>query len=201
MEAGIFFDCSEKLPFVSRWGTCTEEMGKEVAGMHFHQAFSQAARAAFPNWHAARVELAEPGRDADDLEARRQYIRSKTWRFVKVVTSPSKPRDMMLTCWVAGPLDHCNQRLQHLSAQRTVFDVLGAEGSPIEEAQKSFEAMIVEPLISGPLATYFWYYGMSDSVVNAARSLVVQMSGQLWYRFLDWDDWPLNFVRMVTSLL
>ena len=197
IEAGVLLDSSEQLPSSNRWGTCTETMSHEVAALHFHNALGQSAQVAFPHWSSAVADAVD-GDDPDDIAAQRQYVRSKTRRFVKVCSSAERRRNMLATAWVCAPLDHANQRLQHLGAQRgKTLEILDNEASPLTEAQRAFKSMLSDRLEDGPLSTVVWYYGFKAALLDDLRALVLSMSAQLWYRFLDLGSWPLRLLRMV----
>ena len=111
--------------------------------------------------------------DQDDAEAQRQYIRSKTRRFVKVATSMIKRRGLILITWVCAPLDHALQRVQHLSAQRgSVLQLLHLGTSPIVECQSALKSMMVSDLQDGPLDTVFGF-GFTDAVMNLRTQRVL----------------------------
>ena len=69
--------------------------------------------------------------------------------------------------------------------------------SPIAEARRSFKAMLTEPIEHSCLATLFWFHGSGGKLIDSVRQHIVEMDGQLWWRFLDFDAWPLRMTRMV----
>ena len=196
VEAGVLLSPAERPPISNRWGSCTTEMSHVTDSCHRHNALGQAAMTAFPHWRSARADHVN-SEDPDDIEAQRQYIRSKTWRFVKVTSSAPKRRNMMLVTWVCAPLDHAVQRVQHLSSQRgSVLTMLDDEYSPIVECQLAFAEMIGSNLESesGSLSTAFWFYGFGSQVINEVRAMIGQMSALMWYKFLDFETWPLWYL-------
>lgn len=195
VSSGLLVDSSITVPSINRWGTCTQAMSHIAAGMHFHNLLGQCARAAFPQAESFESDAPQP--DEDDMQARRRYVQSKTARFVKLVTSEQQRMETLLVAWAAEPLDHANQRLQHLNAKGGMaMDIVHVDTSPIQEAQRAFCRMVQEPWSSGPLSCVRWHHGAHSGLIDRARSLIVGMNAQLWYRFLDYFTWPLKFLNM-----
>ena len=85
------------------------------------------------------------------------------------------------------------QRIQYLSEKgEGLQSCLSQATSPVFEARRALSDMARQPLHEGPLATLFWYVGAGSDTCNQVRLLSVAMGGQLWWRFLSYETWPVK---------
>ena len=118
----------------------------------------------------------------------------------KVCESAARRQTIILTSWIASPLDHFIQRVQHLSERPgALHHILKPEASPFIECSVGFRNMLTEPIATGPLATPFWYFGYSEGAINQARELIMNMAGQFKWRFLNLETWPFKLARLASA--
>ena len=204
VEASALLDSIvAKPPTKSRWGTCCQAAAAVSLGIMWHECFPQAVSQAFPNYAAADAAAQQQAgldEDADDIDAMRRTIRNKTYRMTKVCETAACRQTIVLTSWIASPLDHLIQRVQHVSERPGALrDILKPDASPFMECRVGFRDMLMEPIAMGPLATPLWYFDHSEGAFNQARGLILNMAGQLRWRFLNLETWPFLLARLASA--
>ena len=74
--------------------------------------------------------------------------------------------------------------------------------SPIDEAQRAVCRAITSDVMSGPMGPVVAHFGGSAdrllALVDAGRRMLCSMSAQTWWRFLEFECYPVKLVELVS---
>jgi hypothetical protein len=99
---------------------------------------------------------ADPGdRETDDF---RLMMRRKVWGTVYSLDVPLKQRRIIIN-WISVPMDQAWIRLQFMDARGGILlDLTRRHSNPLHQVTESFSRMLFEPMLSGSLASLFWFF-------------------------------------------
>lgn len=211
-ESGIFLSYLSKVSLASssRWGTMTEGLAEETAGMMVHDCLHQAFERAFCRW-----DDGDPGQAAGDEDYRAQMKR-KAWRAKKCLADWDFKVQAAVVSFTSEPLDHLMMLVQQRDAEGggILFDLTHPHTNMFEAALRQMARMLSEPPWHGPLSTLFNHFLPQDDVASfydepdfvaavagmpaRVRNYLCSMSAQAWWRFVpQFSSWPFLFANIV----
>ena len=137
-----------------------------------------------------------PGADAGDGDFRIQ-VRKKLWRCLHCMSGDHK-LTRVIACWLAAPLDHLWQFMQHLDNQRHVIrSLVHSDTSPFVHAARTYSQIIFDNLDEGGLCNLFIYLAKQvelddaldgitmDDIYSTTRQLTSSLNCQVIWRGVD----------------
>ena len=199
LNAGLVLGSDTDLPRADKWGSATRSLGMACGSLMFHGVLREVVVRAFPTWDAGLPPDAANAGDGDDGDEYRAMCRSKVWRMGKVLRDIKKEVEWAIISWTAEPLDHLWQRLQYLDARGNVLVSCTGSSSPFKECSRALLCMVVTPTSTSSLSPLFWQYHRVETLSTRVRSRVLCMAAQVWWRFLEFDHYPLKLARLVDA--
>lgn len=196
VEGGLLGGLAQTTPSKARWGSTTEALGEQMAGVMLHGLLPQAFKLAFPRWESMGGDDPEHG---DDY---RRYLCGKTFRATKVLNDEAKMLVYAARSWYAEPIDYLWMRLQWLDGRPCgMMDLQHVHLNPFAQCQAKFGAYIFSPIMSGHLRTVCAHYIDNEeqalAFVGRVQREVLSMVCQIYWRFeLVFSGWPYKLTLL-----
>ena len=200
MQAGLIKGFSSITPSKGRHGSTTEALGEQSAGMMVYSILPRVFQKAFPNWRA--MDQQAEGDDDGGGHDGRQYMRGKTYRSTKYLSSKRDRMMATLLSWASEACDYLWMRLQYLDARHsTLVDSVMEKRSPFIACTRQLCQALLSPLDEGPLQTVFLHWGLDDPdgmwLAGECRCTLISMVCQLHWRFISmFRTWPFKLAQV-----
>ena len=175
-KVGFLSATAAPQPSMNRWGSCTENMGEQVAGDMFCGILPRCLDRAFRAWTA--------GDDEAESDDERKKMRAKTWRAKKTASDPARRVMNATLSWSAEPFDCVWMHLQYVDGRKCGLMDRQHPRDPFTQCAERLADMLLEPLTSSALQTAYRHYVAADeddtSFVELEQNIVLSMYGQLW---------------------
>lgn len=196
VQGGLLGGFSQTTPSKARWGSTTEALGEQAAGVMIHNILPQAFKMAFPKYETMG------GCDDEHSEDYRRYLRAKTFRATKVLNDDMKMMTYAARSWFAEPIDYLWMRLQWLDGRPSgMMDLQHERLNPFAKCQGDFAEYLLTPIMSGHMRAVCSHFVSEEehalAFVSLVRREVLSMVCQIYWRFeLVFGGWPYRLTLL-----
>ena len=146
-------------------------------------------------------DFSEAGANAIEDEYRRM-VRNKTWRTKCVLTQLDVKKDFALTAWISLPLSKFQREVQRLDERGNLLaDLMSERLSPLKRCEDELADMIFLPVHETKLRPVFYHFTPDNesedacNLVDRARTMILSMRGQLFWRLRKYRSWPFPLAK------
>ena len=139
----------------------------------------------------------------DGATAMRLKVQRKTWRARKFFESQSRQERCVLLLFLGTAIEHLMLRLDHLDERgRGIWDIALDDMSPFVACRRYLYRALVGGSRPGSILYSIFRHFSNGSALDGnrlmclAREMVLDMSGQVIWRFLPYTEVPLSLMQV-----
>jgi len=200
IEVDLLISNDGVLPSEDDWGSCQLAGGLLSFAMLCHDALYQCFEIALPTWASM---MPAQVRAVDDVDRMRRKTQKKTWRTRVVLSCKERRHRILLLVWIAAPISAAMSLLQHIDEKgKGLLDVCRPGTRHPFLNTRRLIAKILHEGMDGILACIAAYVDENDvsGLFMQAREMSMNFTGQVFWRFLDLENFPFKFATLVHPL-